>query len=211
MKRSISDLHPNAMEDVIRRAVNDIAKAAVHEIENLPVEQLAELRSINSKQVELVKNSTDISKAITILSAELKLSITTTGTTIVDTLTKTSKIQSLQWGMSNAAIGAFEYYSTYAVAPGYQPVGSVSLNHRTASTATVLRLLGCFLGGSEMYIEGSIHDVNGYHNGAVVLTPEQHAIARTAFQKALCDQVQNLIGKRPTLKTEADGRFALSY
>jgi hypothetical protein len=148
-----------AVEQVLQSAVADIANVAVSQSNSNALDTLAELRCIHGSTDVLIKK----------LAA------------LVNEISKTSKIQALQFALSNAHIGEFEFYDE-----------EFSGSELLKSEDLVQEIIMAFLQDTCFEISGQLTRYSSSSPDAAEIDRLQ-----SDFETALCDQIHGLTGKRP--------------
>ena len=173
----------NSLDEVLKRTTAEIAKAAATHANSIPVDSLAELRSIHGNTDILLKKLDNLQKSNEVIAAvnDLKSAVGNVGKSI----TNMAKLQSLQLALSNADMGQFKYCATPNDMTS-KPLTSMDIVPGILMSFT--REYGARISG---YIPspGSIISYNP--------TPAVVAQARSNFETALCDQIHGLTGKKP--------------
>ena len=175
------------LEEVLRTATQEIARAAVNHTNTIPVDSLAELRCIHGNTDVLIKKLGDSATILPAKAAEVTTAINDLKVAVVNvgnSITKMSKVQSLQFALLNSGIGEFKYSETPQ---------RIAYQEKTSKTLLPSILLS-FMRGTGVYVEGY---TGAPHNVAV--TAAVIAKARTDFETALCDQIHGLTGTRPRI------------
>jgi hypothetical protein len=194
-----------SLDEVIKIAAAEIAKAAVINTSKIPVDSLDELKCIHSNTDVLIKklgdNVTTIPGKVTEVTTainDLKTAITNLGKGV----TNSSKVQTLQFALMNAAIGEFRFCRSEVLQNWNN-----SHQYNTSSKSLVSDILMNFMRGSGHFVEGYIQA-----NERAGTQAEQIMKARTTFENVLCDQIHGLTGTRPVIKQHTDiNRRAIHY
>ena len=125
----------------------------------------------------------------------LREGVTSKADTIIELLksgNKYGKVQTLQWAISNAAMGNFNYYFQNA---------NGSTSAQKESKDAVIGILASFMEGNGSYLSIGFFDENSQR------TEED----LSAFRTKLASQILRLTGQQPRLEKMADGLLNLLH
>lgn len=194
----------SSLEEVIQIAAAEIAKAAVINTNKIPVDSLDELKCIHGNTDVLIKKLGDGVTTIPGKVTEVTTAINDLKTAVINVgkgITDSSKVQTLQFALLNAAIGEFQFFSdSEAITRNYgQQQGKIT------SRIILPDIIMAFMRGKGSFVEGYIRNVTSGTQA------EQIMKARTDFETALCNQIHGLTGTHPVVKLYSDNIKRVIY
>ena len=191
MASLITTSGPEANRLAVEKATTALAAAMfVQENENV-VDTIAELRHIHAGVNKANKATADSSLAVVASIKELAASSAANKASIEElkgAINQSSKIASLQWAFSNADLSKFEYYDSQG-----------HYYNQVQSGVLVRSILSWFIRGAGLYITTTAY------------IGQNDAAGKTAFQTKLVSTIHSLVGKKPRIDVESDGRAVIYY
>jgi hypothetical protein len=190
----------SSLDEVIKTAAAEIAKAAVINTNKIPVDSLDELKFIHGNTDVLIKKLGDGATTIPGKITEVTTAINNLMTAVINLdkgNTNSSKVQTLQFALVNAAIGEFKFGGSEILQSWQYSNSQHGLN--TTSRTIIPDIIMSFMRGNGHFVEGYIRT-----NATSGTQEEQKMKARTDFETALCNQIHSLTGTRPVVKLYSD-------
>lgn len=183
--------------EALARAALDEAVSATNAMSK---DSIIELKNIQSSVDKLATSSHTSGKAILAAISSLEGEVSSVRgllQNIRDNEISSAKRRSLQFGIANAKCGSFSYRSR------------VESNSKvTSSEDMVVQILMTFMKGQGRYIDGFVGPQ--YRNNQWLDEKQQEA-EKTAFRTQVADQIHGLIGRKPSVNKEEDGRYTIWY